>query len=162
MPLKKFKKDNLNRVMQKNWNKTLYPLYGGSVLDPIRRKVRISEIESDNEVIKIELIRNPLRNVLKLFNHEYDDHVNTNMYFCCGYFVFYNVLGRYDFKKNNAVFYDIYMLTSTIPHKDEYEFLLKYNNTNLKGKEKHYYSLKNKVIGFQTHTEYEWYIEYLK
>lgn len=53
MPLKKFKKDNLNRLMQKNWNKTLYPLYGGNVLDPIRRKVRISNIEDDEKVIDI-------------------------------------------------------------------------------------------------------------
>ena len=58
MPLKKFKKDNLNRLMQKNWNKTLYPLYGGNVLDPIRRKVRISDIEDDEKVIDIKLLKN--------------------------------------------------------------------------------------------------------
>ena len=98
MPLTKFKKDNLNRVMQKNWNKTLFPLYGGSVLDPIRRKVKTSNIESDTDIIEVQYLKNPLRSVLSLFNHEYDEHKDKpDEFHCCGYFVFYNVLGRYDY-----------------------------------------------------------------
>jgi len=39
MGLERFTKDNLRRVMQKNWNTTLFPLYGGSILRPLRRKI---------------------------------------------------------------------------------------------------------------------------
>lgn len=94
MPLLKFQKDNLNRLMQKNWNRTLFPLYGGSVLDPIRRKVLTQTVPS---VLEVQMLKNPIRSVLELFNHEYDEHIDTDKFYCCGYFVFENVLGRYNF-----------------------------------------------------------------
>ena len=39
LELERFDRDGLKRRMQKNFFKDLYPLYGGYVLDPIRRKI---------------------------------------------------------------------------------------------------------------------------
>lgn len=50
----KFTKDNSHRVMQKNWNVTLFPYYGGPVINPIIKKTIF-----DGDVITEE-IKNPL------------------------------------------------------------------------------------------------------
>ena len=60
----RFTKDNLRRVMQQNWNKTIHPLYGGNVLDPIKR-IHIPEDEHLLDYDSFEYIDNPLRPYLK-------------------------------------------------------------------------------------------------
>jgi len=73
MGLERFTKDNLRRVMQKNWNTTLFPLYGGSILRPLRRKIRIEGAEESADVIRIEEIPHPISNSFEMYNHAADD-----------------------------------------------------------------------------------------
>ena len=73
MGLEKFTKDNLRRVMQKNWNTTLFPLYGGSILRPLRRKIRLEKAEDTEAVVRIEEIPHPISNSFELYNHAADD-----------------------------------------------------------------------------------------
>lgn len=75
--------------------------------------------------------------------------------------MFYNVLGHYDYAKNHAVFYDIYLLTTDLHHEHDFELLVKMNNTDFKSKEMHYFSLQNKILGFVTKADYDWYYYYL-
>ena len=114
MGLERFTKDNLRRVMQKNWNATLYPLYGGTILRPLRRKIRIDGAEDDEEVIRVEEIPHPISNSFEMYNHAADDAAEGDRPWQAGYFVFKNVLGRAYPAQNNAVFYDIYLLNHDI------------------------------------------------
>ena len=84
LAFERFTKDNLRRVMQSNWNKTQYPLYGGSVLDPVRRL--ITPEETWMPYAKPLEIPNPLSGIIKkLSARQKDDDYRT------GYFVFKNV-----------------------------------------------------------------------
>jgi hypothetical protein len=73
MGLERFTKDNLRRVMQKNWNSTLFPLYGGTIFRPLRRKIELLNSDDDNDVVRIEEIPNPISNSFEMFNHASDD-----------------------------------------------------------------------------------------
>jgi hypothetical protein len=49
LPLERFSRDDINREIHKVWNEKETPLYGGSVLDPVERKIWI-HIEEGEDV----------------------------------------------------------------------------------------------------------------
>ena len=59
MPWSKYTKDSSNRVMQKNWNTTLFPLYGGPVYEDVRKQ------EIKDEVMIESKLSNPLGDYIK-------------------------------------------------------------------------------------------------
>ena len=73
MEWKRFTKDNLRRTMQKNWNTTQFPLYGGTILRPIHRRTLIEGAEFDHDAVRIETIPNPIEETFNEYNKNADD-----------------------------------------------------------------------------------------
>jgi len=53
-------------------------------------------------------------------------------------------------------------LTHDVADQAAFDFLVKYNNSEYKLTEQHHYDVWNKVIGFHSAEEVEWYAEYLE
>ena len=120
-------------------------MYGGNVLDKIKR-IHIPEDEHEVEYDSFEYIPTPLRPYLKKISaRQKDDDYRS------GYFVFKNVLGKVNKLKRQSIFYDVYLLTDSIPSREAYEFLKSYNNTVYDKREKHYFDKRNRYHLYGIH-----------
>jgi hypothetical protein len=64
LQLDKFKRDSNDRKIHKIWNEELYPLYGGSILNPVKR-INIIEVEDGETTTETIEIPNDLRSTLQ-------------------------------------------------------------------------------------------------
>ena len=106
LDLERFDRDGLKRRFQKNFNSTIFPLYGGYVTDPVRRRV-VSQ-EGLNITSILELPNNLSTLIKNISNNQVDCG------FTCGYFFLKNIMGVQNYAQNNGVFYDIHFLTDSI------------------------------------------------